>query len=327
MTKKERELPEALEIPFVICDNTVNRKGWRLLVEGIDSTGFLNNPVCCVQHNTWSVPVGKWKHLKVENSTLSGVVEFDRHDDEAVKLYWKYKDGYMNAVSLHVIPLTESEEPALLLPGQKYATITTSELLEISLVTVPGQKNAIKLCTPDGENYSLNLITEKQTNPKPKMDGKEKENAEARELELKGLREQLAAQHKLNAKNLIKLHVQRGVVQDGEVEHLTKLAETDCETVEKMLDARTPAEAKAEKTNGKEQKGADEAKRLAEQLKAFAQGQGGAKTPTEREAWTMLDWFKKDPDGLALMAKDEPEKYKAMDDAFKASAKKEGLIC
>jgi len=326
MVKKERELPEVMEIPFVICDNTVNRKGWRLLVEGIDNTGFLSNPVCCVQHNTWSVPVGKWKNLKVENSVFSGVVEFDRHDEEAVKLYWKYKDGYMNAVSLHVIPLTESKDPAMLVVGQKYATITTSELLEISLVTVPGQKNAIKLCTPEGENYSLSLI-DKKPNPKPTMDGKEKENAEARELELKGLREQLAAQHKLNAKNLIKLHSQRGVVQEAEVEHLTKLAESDCETVEKMLDARTPAEkVDGDGKKPTEPKGDAEAKKLAEEIKKFAQGQGGGKPATGREAWTMLDFFKKDPDALSLMAKDEPEKFKALEEAFKASAKKEGLI-
>ena len=51
----------------------------------------------------------------------------------------------MNAVSIHVIPLEESELPEHLEKGKRYSTITKSELLEVSLVTVPGQKNAVKL--------------------------------------------------------------------------------------------------------------------------------------------------------------------------------------
>lgn len=319
-------MPEVLEIPFVICDNSLNRYGWRLLVEGIDTTGFLKNPVCCVQHNMQDIPVGKWKNLKVENGQLTGAVEFDRNDEYAVKLYWKYKDGYMSAVSLHVFPLSESDEPEMLLPGQKYSTIVTSELWEISLVTVPGQKNAVRLCTPEGKDYKLGLITDNQ-NSKTEMDGKEKEKTEGLEKENKELKEQLAAQRKLNAKNLIKLHQQRGVVQDGEVEHLTKLAETDQETVEKMLSARTPVDAKKEVEEKPKTQATDEqGKKLAEEMKKFTQSAGGGKPAGERDSWTFLDWFKKDPDGLALMAKNEPDKHKALELAFAAEAKKNNLV-
>ena len=117
---KERELPEVLEIPFVICDNSVNRYSWRLLVGGIDLKGFKMNPVCCYQHDTYSVAVGRWKDLKIVGEELHGIVEFDRNDEESVKLYWKYKDGFMSAVSLNIITLETSEDKKLLLPGQKY---------------------------------------------------------------------------------------------------------------------------------------------------------------------------------------------------------------
>jgi len=82
----KRELPEKLEMDFIICDNTLNRKGWRLLVGGIDMEGFLKNPVCCVEHDTWAVPVGKWKNLRVGSEQFIGTVEFDRNDEDAVKL-------------------------------------------------------------------------------------------------------------------------------------------------------------------------------------------------------------------------------------------------
>lgn len=320
----ERQLPEKLEIPFKICDNSLNRKGWRLLVEGIDTEGFLKNPVCCVQHNTWSVPVGKWKELKVENSNFTGVVEFDRNDEEAVKLYWKYKDGYMNAVSLHVMPLTESEEPALLAPGQKYSTVVTSELLEISLVTVPGQKNAVKLSTPEGSDYKLSIVN--STNqPSNTMDPETKKQEEAKEKELNDLKKKLEVQQQLNASNLVKMHKVRGVVTDDEVDHLTKLAMENYETVEKLLELRKPQE-KTDTTETKKLEATQtEGKKLADQLKDFTNGDG-KNNPDDRTKWSYLDWYKKDPEALSAMAEKEPERYKKLELGFQQQAKKEGLV-
>ncbi len=119
----ERKLPDALEIDFIICDNSLNRKGWRLEVVGIDTTGFLKNPVCIVQHDMWTLSVGKWKNLRVDGDKFLGTLEFDKNDDDAVKLYWKYVDGYMNAVSLHILPVEESNDPSMLVLGQTYATV------------------------------------------------------------------------------------------------------------------------------------------------------------------------------------------------------------
>lgn len=314
----ERKLPDgALEIDFIICDNTLNRKGWRLLVQGIDLAGFLKNPVCCVQHDTWMIPVGKWKNLRIENDQLLGSVEFDRNDPEAVRLYWKYKDGYMNAVSLHVIPLEESDVPAMLVPGQRYATITKSEMLEISLVTVPGQKNAVKLSTPDGLEYKLNVISKNEDQM-----SKEEKPAVTGDEELK---QELEKQKKLNAKNLIRYHKQRGVVQDGEVEHLEALAADNYDTVEKMLDARQEVEKKS-KDDMLDAK-TEEGKKLADTVKNFTQNaSGGKKTGgDDRAGWSYYDWFRKDPDGLAAMAENDPEKHKQLQLDFQNQAKKNNL--
>lgn len=337
MTKKERELPEALEIDFIICDNTVNRYGWRLLVEGIDLEGFLKNPVCCVHHSTYMVPVGKWKNLRVEGEELKGTVEFDRNDEDAVKLYWKYKDGFMNAVSLNVLPLEESDEDKYIVENQKYSTLIRSELLEISVVTLPGQKNAVKLSTPEGESYKLHLIT----NKKKIMDKEEKT--------IDQLKQELDAQKKLNAENLVLRHKARGVVQDGEVDSLKELALTSYETVSKMLDARQASpEDKSEDVSDEKAKamvalhfnrGAItkpevkifedsakldyegtkkvlEGKQGTESVKSFVQGlssgDGQTQLNGDRAGWDYYEYFKKDPHSLALMEKNEPEKYKKL---------------
>lgn len=333
MARKERELPEKAAIDFVICDNTLNRYRWRLLVEGIDLEGFRKNPVACVQHDTWKMPVGRWENVRVEDGVLKGTCVFDPNDEEAVKLYWKYKDGYMNAVSLHIRPLEESDDAAVLVEGQKYPTVVKSELIEVSLVTVPGQKNAVRLMNEDGSDYRLGILTEearpkgpatqqkrnnmsKETENQPEKTGAELAE-ENRQLQLK-----LDESRKLNAKNLVALHSQRGVVAAGEVEHLEKLALLDYDSVEKMLNAREvpdPGKSEPEKEDPK----GDQGKQLAAELEKL---QGGAgKVEDERKGWDYLEWTKKDPRGLAAMEQNEPERFKKLCMDFEASSREKGL--
>lgn len=330
MAKKERELPEKLEIDFVICDNTVNRYCWRLLVEGIDLDGFLKNPVACVQHDTWKLPVGRWENVRVEAGELRGTCVFDPNDEEAVKLYWKYKDGYMNAVSLHIRPIEESDDVSVLMEGQKYPTVTKSELIEVSLVTVPGQKNAVKLMNDDGSDYELGLLTAGAPVLAQKPDknmSKEPEKPEKTGGELEEQNRQLQLEleesKKLNAKNLVALHVQRGVVSEGEVESLEKLAMLSYGDVEKMLSARSvPAQGK-EAGAGKGDEKENQGKALAAQLKDLQGGPAGA--DDERKNWDYLEWTKKDPRGLAAMEANEPDRFKKLCADFEAASRDKGL--
>lgn len=349
MAETKRKLPEVLEHDFTITDESVNRYGWRLLVAGIDLTGFIKNPVCCVQHATFMIPVGKWKNLRIEGQELKGTVEFDRNDDEAVKLYWKYTDGYMNAVSLNVLPVEESEESKNLIQGQTRPTLTKSELLEISLVTVPGQKNAVKLSTPEGNEYKLNLLTQAK-----KMSKDEKT--------VEQLQTELDAQRKLNAENLITIHKNRGVVADGEIDSIRELALSNYDATSKMLDARKAPEAtganqaevladtllklhfdrgaitEAEKAIYKPAAISDyegtkrvlEAKAGKDGLQTFMQGMssGNQSQPgtDERSGWGYYEYYRKDPQALSLMEKNEPEKFKKLVADFEADSIKNGLI-
>ncbi|NDW10459.1 HK97 family phage prohead protease [Dysgonomonas sp. 520] len=350
MAENKRELPEVLEIDFTITDESVNRYGWRLLVAGIDLTGFVLNPVCCVQHVTHMIPVGKWKKLRVEGQELKGTVEFDRNDEDAVKLYWKYKDGYMNAVSLHVLPLEESDEQDMLLPGQKYSTLVKSEMLEISLVTVPGQKNAVKLSTPEGKEYKLNLLTKNLEMSKE-------------EKTVEQLRQELDAQRQLSADTLVDIHKNRGVVADGEVPTLKKLALNNYADVKSMLEARpdpdkseNSAETLADAlvklhfdrgaisnqekavyklsalTDYEGVKKLLESKAGKNDVQTFVQGlsngqnNNSANGNDARAGWTYYDYYKNDPQALSAMEKDEPEKYQKLAADFSATANPDGTI-
>jgi hypothetical protein len=227
----------------------------------------------------------------------------------------------MSACSLNIKPIEESDTPAMLLPGQKYATVTKSELLEISLVTVPGQKNAVKLSnnnelrlTLEGSEYNLKEI--KNENSKTMDEEKSK---------VEELNKQLSIERERNASNLIKLHQKRGVVSDGEVEHLRKLAAADYESVEKMLDARPepkPEEPKKEESSKTDetQKRGQESKELSAKLEGFGK-EIGTKPANAREGWDYYKWFKEDPDGLRLMAQNEPEKFKKLEMDFAQESK------
>lgn len=349
MAETKRKLPEGkLTQDFIICDNTVNRYGWRLLIEGIDMEGFLKNPICCLQHSTYMAPVGKWFNLRIEAGQLKGSVEFDRNDEDAVKLYWKYADGFMSAVSLQILPKEESDDVKQLLPGQTSSTITKSELLEVSLVTLPGNKNAVKLCTPDGKTYKLNLISKT-----PIMDKVEKT--------VEQLQDELTASKKLNAENLVLRHKERGVLQDCEIEGLKELALSNYDTVSKMLDGRVKAVVPTPSTETAEAKadalvslhfnrgaisepeksiyrtGAvndyDGTKKVLELKKGtdglntfvLGMGDGKEKETDERAKWTYLDFYKKDHEALSVMKKDDPNRYKKLEGNFLKESERLGI--
>lgn len=351
MAKQERKTPNVLEHDFIITDETVNRYGWRLLVDGINTSAFEKNPVCVVEHDQRMCSIGRWSSLKKENGIFKGTLQFDKNDEHAVYLYWKYTDGYMSAVSLSVLPVSESDNEEDLVAGQRYSTVTSCDLLEISLVTVPAQGNAVKLCYVDGKEYKLNLLTN--------IDKMEKGN-ETKTIDQ--LKTELTTQKKLNADNLIKYHQFRGVVADGELEPLKKLALSDYDNVSVMLEARetqgaaelnSPAESLAESlvklhftrgaiteqekevykssaiTSYESTRKILEAKTGVEGVQSFvagiATGNASAAVQNERASWSYLDWYKKDASALKAMETSEPERYKTLIANFQAENEAMGI--
>lgn len=327
MTKEDKDKETAAEIRMVICDNSLNRYGWRLLVEGIQLDNFKKNPICCLEHDTWRPPIGKWSDVHVEGDKLVGTLHFDENDPEAMKIYAKYKGGYMNACSLNIRPLETSDDESMLVEGQRYSTITKSELLEVSAVTLPAQANAIKLSkTPDGGEYKLSLITKKEN----EMEKKEQEKIEAENAQLKEENQTLSMRVKEleegRVADLIALHQQRGVIaSDDEANNFKKLAMTDYNTVKSLLESKqapAPAADHHEEPNEKE----EEAKKLAlEVAKLNAGGNGKENGKDDRSNWSYLDWEKNDPKGLHLMEQNDPKRFDQLCQSFTEDCRQNGL--
>lgn len=131
---------------FIISDESVNRYGYRILSRGMSTASFEKNPVVFYNHGTYSLPIGKGKNLQHEvDGTITLDIDFDMEDEQAVAVQKKAERGFLNACSVGIDVLETSTDVTLVLTGQTRPTVTRSELLELSICGIPGNRNALRL--------------------------------------------------------------------------------------------------------------------------------------------------------------------------------------
>lgn len=139
---------------MVLSDESVNRYGYRVLSKGIRLEAFLKNPVMLWNHlrnDGWNwteapKPIGHWEDVEVDGEDrLVGTPVFDCESEDSVEVARKYKAGTVSACSIGFIPVKFLDDEKDLLPGQKGMTVTEAELLEVSIVDIPANSNAVKL--------------------------------------------------------------------------------------------------------------------------------------------------------------------------------------
>jgi len=158
---------------FIISDERVNRYGYRILSKGMSTSSFEKNPVIFYNHDTFSLPIGKGKDLRHEpDGSITLEVDFDQEDAQALAVQKKAERGFLNACSVGIDVLETSADQSVLLPGQTRPTVTRSELLELSICGIPGNRNALRLNGVQTENMNqiLPLINQKELNMKPAFD-------------------------------------------------------------------------------------------------------------------------------------------------------------
>lgn len=147
---------------FICSDNGINSYGFRVLSSGIDLTGFKKNPVGLFNHcnddddPNYNGPICVWPDLTFEGDNLVGTPVFDMKDPKAAEIARKVEEGFLNACSIGFQILAISEDPADMLPGQVYPTITKCRLMEISIVDIPSNMNAVCCYDESGKRIELN---------------------------------------------------------------------------------------------------------------------------------------------------------------------------
>lgn len=156
---------------FVLTTQTADRVGDIVMLDGLDTKDFLQNPVALVHHQMGEFPVGVWTNLRKSGDALLGDLQLavkgtSRMADTARSLI---EQGILRAVSVTFRGL---EREQLKPKGVRF---TKSELLEVSLVSVPMNPRALMVAK------SLNLTEQEMkaffTDAEPGENGEDDEEA------------------------------------------------------------------------------------------------------------------------------------------------------
>lgn len=152
---------------FVINTENVNEYKYRILTDGIDYTQYLRNPVVLYLHNRddWknkgSEVIGRCIKLFVQDKKLIATIEFDENDPFSKKIADKVANGFIRMASMYADVIAASSEPELVKEGQLYETVTKCKLVEISIVPIGGNDDALKL-SKKGSEVKLNKLNIKK---------------------------------------------------------------------------------------------------------------------------------------------------------------------
>ncbi len=143
----------------IISTEAVNSYGSRVLTSGIDLSQYERNPVLLWMHRrSWepgAMPIGRIENLRVEDGKLIGTPVFDRNDDFAKRIESKWENGYLRMASAGLEPIETTPDPSLVLPGQTRETVTRSKLVEVSIVDIGGNDEALQLYGQEGKLLKL----------------------------------------------------------------------------------------------------------------------------------------------------------------------------
>ena len=142
----------------VITTNGLNSYGSRVLTEGLSTEQYEKNPVLLWMHRRCfdgaTLPIGRMENLHREGDKLIGTPVFDEKDEFALQIKQKWENGFLKMASAGIEIVETSDDPLLLLAGQTRPTITKSKLVEVSIVDIGANDDALQL-THEGKMLRL----------------------------------------------------------------------------------------------------------------------------------------------------------------------------
>jgi hypothetical protein len=224
-----------------ISNEILNSYGTWIVTAGMDTAQFQRNPVLLKMHQRGMV-IGFVKDIKKDCGDVTGELEFDEASPESIQAKKQFDFGSLRMVSAGIDILELSEDPALLKPGQTRPTITKSKLVEVSVVDIGGNDDALVL-SRDGVRLELG---KDGSNPLPLIDNTPnlKNNMELSKLALSLGLAATASESEVEAKIAeLRAAMQEVVTLRAEKEQLTLSAIT--QAVEAgVAERRIPADKK-----------------------------------------------------------------------------------
>ncbi|WP_416987757.1 HK97 family phage prohead protease [Alistipes finegoldii] len=128
----------------VITSNSVNAYGTRVLTEGLDISQYEKNPIVLYMHQR-GIPIGTMNDLRIENDRLIGTPQIDGDTDEEKVIAAKWERGTLRMLSAGIEILEWSDDPQNVVQGQTRPTVTRSKLVEVSIVDVGANDDALQV--------------------------------------------------------------------------------------------------------------------------------------------------------------------------------------
>lgn len=138
---------------FRITNERVNSYGFRVLTDGVDADQYERNPVLLYMHQRGQI-IGYVKDLKKENGEITGEPVFDCATELSKQCKKQYEFGSLRMVSAAFDPKETSDAKELLAEGQTRPTVTKCKLVEVSMVDIGANDDAIVLMR-DGQRIKL----------------------------------------------------------------------------------------------------------------------------------------------------------------------------
>ncbi len=159
-----------------LTNDTLNSYGYRVLTDGVDITQYERNPILLYMHNRGKA-IGLIKDIKKENGEITGELAFDEATELSTQCKKQWDFGSLRMVSIGFEVIETSDAAELIVPGQRYATVTKARLIEVSLVDIGANNDAIRLhkdgqliTLSEGGDCPLPRLNHKPTNNQPQMD-------------------------------------------------------------------------------------------------------------------------------------------------------------
>ncbi len=159
-----------------LTNDTLNSYGYRVLTDGVDITQYERNPILLYMHNRGKA-IGLIKNIKKENGEITGELAFDEATELSTQCKKQWDFGSLRMVSIGFEVIETSDAAELIVPGQRYATVTKARLIEVSLVDIGANNDAIRLhkdgqliTLSEGGDCPLPRLNHKPTNNQPQMD-------------------------------------------------------------------------------------------------------------------------------------------------------------
>lgn len=136
-----------------ITNERLNAYKTRVLTSGMDLTQYERNPVLLYMHERGQV-IGYVKDLKVEGDEVTGELMFDEATELSVRCKKQWEFGSLKMVSAGLDIIELSDDKQYLVEGQTRPTVTRSKLVEVSLVDIGANDDAIVLMK-DGQRLEM----------------------------------------------------------------------------------------------------------------------------------------------------------------------------